>query len=80
MIGYSCRRCGSQNIRKNGHSKSGRQLMHCRDCCFHSTLAIRAAERAERRERLDALLVERMSQRAIGRVLHISRNTLRRFT
>ena len=33
-----CRECGSSNIVKNGHSASGSQQYHCKDCGAHKVL------------------------------------------
>ncbi|HUN24577.1 MAG TPA: hypothetical protein PK299_15715, partial [Anaerolineales bacterium] len=32
QVTYSCRKCGSQNIVKNGHNASGNQQYWCKDC------------------------------------------------
>ena len=45
--------------------------MHCRDWQFRNTLETRDAERAERRERLDARMVERMAQRVKAEMLFV---------
>ena len=80
MIAYTCRRCGSKNVRKNGRTKRGHQHMHCRDCNFYSTLEVAVVKRADRYRQLDALMVERVGQRATARILHMGRDTIRAFT
>jgi len=36
MIAMKCRRCGSENIRKNGRTPAGRQKIHCKNCRFYT--------------------------------------------
>ena len=49
MIAITCRRCGSTNIRKNGHTSQGRQQMHCKECHFRSTIDTTIEERAKKK-------------------------------
>lgn len=76
MIALTCRRCGSMNIRKNGHTHQGRQKMHCKDCNFHSTIDTKTEERAKKRADVERLHHERVSQRGIARVTGVSRSTI----
>lgn len=73
---YSCSRCGSINLRKNGHSAEGRPRYHCKDCHFYGTISQVAQQRAERYEQVEKLFLERTSLRGIQRVTGVSRPTL----
>ncbi len=72
MIKITCRKCNSPNIRKNGHTKSGRQKCHSRDCNFYSTLNLKKMELEEKSELIEKLYQERLSQKAISRITGIS--------
>src|SRR5262245_36071458 len=76
MISLGCRRCGSVNLVKNGRTQSGQQKVKCNDCHFFGTLELRSNQKERRKELLDLLQLERLSQRAIARILHMSRNTI----
>ena len=72
MIVQTCRKCNSPNIRKNGHTKSGRQKYHCKDCNFYSTLDLKEMELQEKSNLIEKLFLERVSQRAIARITGVS--------
>ena len=78
MIAMKCRRCGSENIRKNGTTPAGRQKIHCKICNFYSTLDIKTEERESRLKTAENLQMERLSQRGIARSLRMSRTTIRK--
>ena len=78
MIAAKCRRCGSENIRKNGRTPSGRQKIHCKKCNFYSTLDIKSEEREFRLKTAENLQMERVSQRGIARPIRMSRTTIRK--
>lgn len=67
-----CQRCGSLNLRKNGHSTSGKAKYHCKDCNKYGTISNVAQQRAERYEQVEKLLLERTSLRGIQRVTGVS--------
>ena len=73
---HACARCGSHNLRKNGHSAQDRPRYHCKDCQFYGTISEVAQQRAERYEQVEKLLLERTSLRGIQRVTGVSRPTL----
>ena len=75
-----CRECGSSNIVKNGHSASGSQQYHCKDCGAHKVLdpEPRGYSEEEKKKILRAYR-ERGSKRAISRIFGVSRNTLNRW-
>jgi transposase-like protein len=78
MIAMKCRRCGSENIRKNGTTPAGRQKIHCKNCNFYSTSDIKTGERESRLKTAETLQMERISQRGIARSLRMSRTTIRK--
>src|SRR5262245_17300636 len=77
MIAYTCRRCHSTKLQKNGRTKTGQQKFHCKACGFYGTLYTKDAERARRCQMAEQLHLERLSQRAIARTVKMSRNTIR---
>jgi transposase-like protein len=76
MIAHTCRRCGSSKLQRNGHTASGQQKFHCKDCDLYGTLERKDAERALRKHAAENLLSERLSQRAIARTLRMGRRTV----
>ncbi len=76
MIALPCRKCGSTNIAKNGHTKAGTQKYYCKSCGFSGSLTTKDDERAQRQEMIEKLHLERVSQRGIARLLGISRTTI----
>jgi transposase-like protein len=76
MIAFTCRRCGSTQLRKNGRTASGQQKFHCKACNYYGTLDTKDQERAHRRATVEKLRLERLSQRAIARTLRMSRTTV----
>ena len=78
MIGAKCRRCGSENIRKNGKTPAGRQKIHCKNCNFYSTSDIKTEEREFRLKTAENLQMERVSQRGTARSLRMSRTAIRK--
>jgi transposase-like protein len=76
MIAWQCRRCGSVNLQRNGHTAYGQQIYHCTDCHCYGTLETKAAERAAQRQLVAQLHRERLSQRAIARITGMSRSRI----
>ena len=74
MIVISCRKCGSENIRKNGFTKGGAQKYHCKACKFYGTLVTQEEKQNKKEELIEKLLCERVSQRGIARLVRVSRN------
>lgn len=77
MIGYTCRYCGSTNLRKNGRTANGQQKFHCKDCNAYGTLDTKTDEREQRRQVAAQLAAEGLSQRTIARTLKMGRRTVR---
>ncbi len=76
MITLLCKRCGNNNLSKNGHTPMGQQKYHCQNCGFSSTVDTKEQERAAKRQLVEALHLKRLSQRAIARITGMSRSTI----
>jgi len=76
MITINCRICGSANIKKNGHTKSGQQKYHCHGCNFYGTLYTKENDKVAKRKLIEKLHLERVSQRGISRIAKVSRKTI----
>jgi transposase-like protein len=76
VIARTCQRCSSTNLRKNGHTQTGQQKFHCKDCNAYGTLDTKHEQREQRRSLAQQLSTERLSQRAIARTLRMSRRTV----
>ena len=72
---HVCARCGSEQIRRNGHS-GGHARYQCKCCGYQARFLPAAAERAARYAQVEKLLAERNSQRSIVRVTGVSRMTV----
>ncbi len=72
---YSCRRCGSQALRRNGSVK-GKAKYHCTTCGYHGYFTSALEQRQARYAQVESLLTERLSQRAIVRQTGVSRMTV----
>ena len=75
-VAYQCRHCGSQNIVKNGHNRSGSQQYWCKDCGKRGVLHPRRGYTEKQKEQILAAYYERPSMRAIERIFGVSRHTL----
>jgi transposase-like protein len=73
---YVCRKCGSENIVKNGHSGSGSQQYKCKDCGAYGVLEPKCGYTEEQKEQIVNAYYERPSMRGIQRIFGVSRPTL----
>lgn len=78
-ITYTCRRCGSTNLVKNGHNQAGSQQFRCKDCGKSAVLKPQKRRNDAEIDQILAAYRERPSMRGIARVFGISRNTLARW-
>ena len=77
---HECRECGSSGIVKNGHSASGSQQYHCKNCGVYLVLDPDSNEYSEEeKQRILQAYRERGSKSAISRIFGVSRNTLSRW-
>ena len=75
MTQHACARCGSEQIRRNGHS-GGYAHYQCKACGYQARFVPVAAARAARYAQVEKLLAERNSQRSIVRVTGVARMTV----
>ncbi len=73
---YSCRRCGSDNIVKNGTNSCGNKQYWCKDCNARLVLQPTVRYTQERKDEILAAYKERPSMRGISRIFGVSRGTL----
>jgi len=73
---HQCRKCGSENIVKNGHDHKGSQKYLCRNCGSGATLVPFQAYSFERKMEILMAYQERPSMRGIQRVFGVARTTL----
>ena len=76
LVVYSCRKCGSQNIVKNGHNASSSQQYWCKDCGQRGVLEPKLGYTEEQKEQILSAYSERSSMRGIQRTFGVSRPTL----
>ena len=77
---FSCRKCQSENIIKNGHNASGNQQYHCKDCGAYGVLEPEPKGYSEeKKEEIIRAYHERGSMRGIERIFGVSRHTLARW-
>ena len=73
---YTCGRCGSSNLKKNGKNRYGNQQYFCKDWKKSGVLNPKNSYSAAQKEHILAAYRERPSMRGISRLYGISRNTL----
>ena len=73
---YTCGRCGSSNLKKNGKNRYGNQQYFCKDCKKSGVLNPKNSYTEAQKEHILAAYRERPSMRGISRLYGISRNTL----
>lgn len=74
---HPCRKCGSQNIVKNGHHRSGSQQDLCKDGRAVGVLTPQPPRYSpERQEELLSAYQERPGMRGIRRIFGVSRKAL----
>ena len=74
---HHCWKCGSQNIVKNGHNRSGSQQYRCNECHAIGVLIPTPPKYSqERQEEILRAYQERPSMRGIRRIFGVSHKTL----
>jgi len=76
LIVYTCRKCESQNIVKNGHNASGSQQYVCKDCGKRGVLEPKRGYTEDQKAQILSAYQERSSMRGIQRTFGVSRPTL----
>jgi IS1 family transposase/transposase-like protein len=76
----SCPNCGSKEVSRNGQTRHGKQNYKCRECGRQFVLnpAWKAITK-EQQELMQRMLLERISQAGIARVLQVSEDTVQRY-
>ncbi|MEG5115639.1 IS1 family transposase [Microcoleus sp. A2-C5] len=76
----SCPNCGSEKISRNGQTRHGKQNYKCRECGrqFVQNPAWKPITK-EQQELMQRMLLERISQAGIARVLQVSEDTVQRY-
>lgn len=70
---YCCVKCGSVNVKKNGHAKNDKQQYHCNDCgAGFVEMPTKSKISAETVGLIEKALLERNSLRAICRIFSVS--------
>ena len=72
---YSCRKCGSSDLKKNGKNVCGNQQYHGKACGAYGVLEPRKRYTEEDQERILKAYQERPSMRGIERTYGVSRQT-----
>jgi len=73
---HNCRHCGSENLVKNGHNRSGSQQVWCKSCNKRYVLLPRRGYTDAQKEQIIAAYHERPSMRGIQRIFGVSPQTL----
>ena len=72
---HTCAKCGSADIRRNGHS-NGHARYQCKAWDHQARFVPAAVAKAVQYAQVEALLVERNSQRSIARITGVARMTV----
>ena len=72
---HTCAKCGSADIRRNGHS-NGHARYQSKACGHQAQFVPAAVAKAVPYAQVEALLVERNSQRRIARITGVARMTV----
>ncbi len=78
---YSCPHCGqAKPLVRFGRNRSGTQRLWCKACkrAFTPQPIDRSSVTAQKQQQITGALSERLSQRAIARLLKVSRDTIRK--
>ena len=73
---YTCRKCQSNDLVKNGTNASGSSQYHCKTCGAYGVLELKERSTEEKKELIIKVYQERSSMRGIERTFGVSRQTL----
>ena len=73
---FQCRQCGSQRIKRNGHTKKGSARYQCKDCGVTRVLEPNEVYSNTQKELVLKAYQERASFRGVGRIFDISPQTV----
>ncbi|MBE9187997.1 IS1 family transposase [Microcoleus sp. LEGE 07076] len=75
-----CPNCGSKEVSRNGKTRHGKQSFKCRECSRQFVLNPAGKPITEEQKELRSrMLLERISQAGIARVLQMSEDTVQRY-
>ncbi len=75
-----CPNCGSKEVSRNGQTRHGKQNYKCRECGRQFVLNPAGKPiTKEQKELMSRMLLERISQAGIARVLQVSEDTVQRY-
>lgn len=75
-----CPNCGSEEVSRNGQTRHGKQNYKCRECGRQFVLnPAWKPITEEQKELMSRMLLERISQAGIARVLQVSEDTVQRY-
>lgn len=75
-VTYSCARCGSINLVRNGTNKCGNPQYHCKDCGTYRVLKPQQGHTPAKKAQVLRAYRERISLRGLERVFGVSRQTI----
>src|SRR5690349_9839891 len=78
-ITYTCSRCGSINIVRNGKNNCGNRQYHCRDCGAYRVLKPQKTYSQKTKQTILKACKERSSLRGIERIFGVARQTVSRW-
>jgi len=78
-ITYTCRKCGSLDIVKNGTNQCGSPQYHCHSCGAYQTLQPKKASATRTKELILKTYQERASLRGLERIFCVTRQTVSRW-
>ena len=73
---YTCRKCHSERIVKNGRNRCGSPQYKCRDCGASGVLSPKVGYTEAEKARILAAYEERPSLRGIERIFGVARQTV----
>ena len=76
---FTCSRCGSINIVRNGKNKCGNPQYHCKDCGAYRVLKPKTKYPAQHQQTILKACQERISLRGLERVFGVHRQTVSRW-
>jgi insertion element IS1 protein InsB len=76
---FTCTRCGSINIVRNGKNKCGNPQYHCKECGAYRVLKPKTKYPAQRKQTILRACQERISLRGLERVFGVHRQTVLRW-
>ena len=73
---YSCHKCGSTNIVKNGNNRNGQARYKCKDCRVSRVLIHKPKYTEEQREEILRAYMEKSSIRGVCRIFGCSKQSI----